>query len=326
MAKITYIVEQYGACAWYRCHTPGMALHERGHDVELGHAPADGRLAETDVYVFQRPSRPASLELIRVANERGGMTVVEMDDDYWNLHPSNPAYGAWKDTPAVKVLEECTRLAQVVTVSTKELAEVIRPVNRNVRVLENVLPTQHWPDAPKPVSREGQVVVGWAGGHAHYPDLQLLSGTVESLLARYENLVVAVAGMEKVPFRPHERLRFFKATKIEEYPQLLSRFDIGLAPVVDSRFNRCKSDLKFVEYSMIGIPSVASRIATYERTVTHGENGFLARNPKDWLKHVSRLIESPELREEVGLRARALAEARTIERTVWQWEEAYGLR
>ncbi len=292
----------------------------------LDHAPSIERLKETEIYVFQRPARSVSLDIIRKANKLGRMTVVEIDDDYWNLHPTNPVYASWKDSKGLRVLEESTRAAQMVTVTTKELSEVIRPMNRNVRVLENVLPAAHWPKSPKPVSKDSGVVVGWAGGSAHFPDLKLLSGTVEQLLRQHDDIIVAIGGMKQVPFESHERLHFYESVKIEHYPDMLARFDIGLAPVVDSRFNRCKSDLKYIEYSMIGIPTVASRIPTYERTVTHGHDGFLARNPKDWLKHVQRLIEDADLREEVGLRARELAESRTIERSVCQWEEAYGLR
>ena len=76
---------------------------------------------------------------------------------------------------------------------------------------------------------------------------------------------------------------------------------------------------------MIGLPIVASRVAPYERSLKHGETGFFARNPKDWLKHLSNLIENPELRVRLATNARAWAETRTIDRNTGLWERAYGL-
>jgi glycosyltransferase involved in cell wall biosynthesis len=324
-ARILYVVEDMWGCAWYRAHTPAMELIRRGHVAVMHDKIHEPSLDMCDVVVFQRPSHAASARAIEYALSRGKRVVVDIDDDLWTIHPSNPAFPVWNGTGRLDVLRFCLSAAHMVTVATDDLVSVVRPMNRNVTVIPNMLPAGHWP--PQGVRRKepSPLVVGWAGSSSHSVDLDVLAGTVETLLDRYPNVEVAIAGMEKVPFRPHERLRFVKPVMIEEYPLTLSKFDIGMIPLADSRFNRCKSDLKFLEYSMIGIPSVASKVAPYEGSVNHGVNGFLARNPKDWLKHLSRLIEDPELRDSMGQAARAFAEARTVEKNIGLWESAYGI-
>ena len=41
------------------------------------------------------------------------------------------------------------------------------------------------------------------------------------------------------------------------------RCDFAVAPLVDTPFNRCKSDLKILEYSALGLPVIASDLPQY---------------------------------------------------------------
>jgi len=112
---------------------------------------------------------------------------------------------------------------------------------------------------------------------------------------------------------------------IDRYASLLEGFDIGTAPLLDTRFNRCKSDLKVLEYSMAGVPFVASKVAPYEAAVAAGAGGLLARNESDWRRQLARLLDSRDLREELAESGRAWASTRTIEGNIHRWVRAYGL-
>lgn len=323
--RILYVVESMWGCAWYRCHVPATALIRRGHEAVLTERLSSELLEQCDVVVFQRPSRPSAAQAISWAREHGKLAVVDMDDDMWSIHPTNPAWQGWNETPALQVLGECVRTADLVTVASEDLRGTALPMNRRVVVLPNMLPEEHWPGERHRSLDAETLVIGWAGSPSHGPDLELLSGTVETLLAAYPNVEFVTVGLPHVPFRPHPRLKTADTVMIEEYHTVIEQFDIGVIPLVDSRFNRCKSDLKFLEYSIVGIPSVASKVVSYEGSVKHGENGFLARNAKDWLKYLSRLIEDAELRDRIGERARAFAETRIIDRSIGLWERAYGI-
>jgi glycosyltransferase involved in cell wall biosynthesis len=106
---------------------------------------------------------------------------------------------------------------------------------------------------------------------------------------------------------------------------MLVSFDIAIAPLKNIEFNKAKSDLKYLEYAMAGLPVVASDIEAYNKTIIHGQNGFLAKSEEEWFKYLSLLIEDYKLREKIGRAARAYAETRTIEKNIHLWEEAYGL-
>jgi hypothetical protein len=73
-------------------------------------------------------------------------------------------------------------------------------------------------------------------------------------------------------------------------------WDIGIAPLRDNIFNRCKTALKFYEYAMAGIPTLASNILPFV-----GECNYLADNNfEDWYNKLEKLIVDREFREELA--------------------------
>lgn len=320
--SIVYLVSTFGGVAWYRCHVPGMELRRRGHNVLMTDQLAEVDLSDCDVLVVLRQHRPEVLELVRAQNARGGMTVFEIDDDYWNLAPDNPATITW--TPEkLSGLAAMARECRIVTTSTSELAEKTRTLNPSTRVLRNMLPDEHWPTSRRTEDPATPLVLGWAGGASHAADVRIVAPVFLQLLDDFPDLEVHLAGAGEDWVPAHPRLRHLEPVMIEEYPDLLSGFDIAVAPLVDTRFNRCKSDLKFIEYAMVGIPVVASATDSYTSTVRQGENGFLAKNTKDWLKYLRRLIADAELRDRIGAAARETAERRLISQNIAKWERTY---
>lgn len=324
--KISFVADQLWACAWYRCHVPGMELLRRGHDVVLYedvHA-AVGR--DSDVLVVQATVHPELLKEITRLRAQGRLTVYDMDDDPFALHAENPGQHFWGRPEVQEMLIQMLRAVDVVTTTTPELAETLRRFNKNVAVLPNQLPSEHWPTERLPIKDGNDLVVGWAGSSSHAPDLREVHDLLIQLLERYPNIEVHLAGARPEWFRTlHPRLKFLQPVRIEQYADLVSGFDIALAPLADTRFNRAKSDLKVVEYGMLGLPVVASKMPSYARFVRNGENGFLAASSKDWLQRVSALIEDRELRDRLGAGLRRAAQNRVIERHVGRWETVYGI-
>ena len=324
--SVIFFVDDWWACAWYRANVPGAALKHLGYDVVVDAQIKPEDYDRFDVFVFQKKRDHRSLAGIQHAKDCGKYTVYELDDDIWSLSRTNPGYDVWAEPGAAYYAAQCIRSVDLVTTTTPLLAEKLRKFNPNVKVLPNVLPAEGW-DFPAPVLRDAdRIVLGWAGSSSHVEDLSILADVVPQILNRYPHVEFAYAGGPVAgPFASDSRMRRLPVTDIQHYPTVIENFDIGLIPLADSAFNRAKSDLKFVEYSMLGIPSVASKLDPYLNSIRHGENGFLATNAKDWIKFVSRLIESPELRLEMGERAQEFARARTIDRSIDKWIGAYGL-
>jgi glycosyltransferase involved in cell wall biosynthesis len=80
-----------------------------------------------------------------------------------------------------------------------------------------------------------------------------------------------------------------------------------------SRFNACKSDLKYLETALCCVPVAASRVGQHAETIHDGQNGFLAATDEEWVAKLEVLIGDPDRRAAMGRAANAdvLAHRRT---------------
>lgn len=312
--KILYLVDQWQGCAWHRAHTPGVELEKRGHEVIMTDKVRSPEVIWADVLVGQRLFEPAAIQAFRTANRLGKLTVYDIDDDLWSIHPSNPAYLFWKGAN-LEGVEELLRVSTTVTTTCQTLHGILRRFNDNVKVLPNMLPewgVEHIP------SKDGHLRLGWAGGSSHEPDFAVVRDVLLQLLTRYDNLEVLLMGADPRWLPAHKRISHIPTLPGHLYQENIRQFDIAFAPLVDNRFNRSKSDLKVLEYATLGIPSVASKVTPYVDTPA-----LLARNDKDWLRLLSRLIEDSDYRAAKAAESSRWAATRTITENVGLWEDAY---
>lgn len=318
-----------GGCRYYRLILPSMALAEHGHSLEVREATLitvdnQGGWAVSEppaeAYVFQRPAKEITVRAIAWLKDNGRRSFVEFDDALDIVPPFNEAQ------LRMRQLEQNPRnmlgamhAASGIIVSTRELAERYRPHNPNVRVVENHLDTSLW--KPRAVRSE-RPVVGWSGSATHLGDLLLLRGWLERPIQKH-GAVFRVGGAEVyAQFFPGLDVERQPWVSLDEWPATIAALDIGLAPLADNAFNRCKSHLKVLEYAAAGIPCIASDLPNYRRFVRHGETGFIAKHNRDWSRFLDLLLADESLRTAMGAAARELAEDYDIRRHVGEWEEA----
>jgi len=102
--------------------------------------------------------------------------------------------------------------------------------------------------------------------------------------------------------------------EVSKYAMNYNYFDVSLAPLVESFFNSCKSQLKVIEAGFHKKAIIASETNPYTidlvSAVDSGVfndkgNALLVsprKNHKDWAKHMKRLVDNPALVEDLGNR------------------------
>ena len=183
-------------------------------------------------------------------------------------------------------------------------------VDGRVFLLENALDT-HLLDlasVPCPGRDPATVVIGYGSGTTtHDADFMSVAPALLRIMEDFPQVRLAVYGHLCLPdyfeARTHQIVRI-PLLDADDYYQSLSRFDISLAPLERNVFNDAKSNIKFLEAALFGVPSVCSPGAAFMQVVNHGVNGFLASNDDEWYATLRRLVEDVGLRQHVGDEAR----------------------
>jgi glycosyltransferase involved in cell wall biosynthesis len=307
-----------------------------GFEVTFADAGDDGHpptitlkdLQGYDVIVAQRWNKHDGLPVWRRARTPYSRLVFELDDDLWNITAENwNAYQLYNRPDIRDAVEHAAETADLVTVSTEPLAQVLREVagHDRVTVLPNCVPD--WAlDLPRP--RRERPRVGWQGGASHGIDVLDVAAPVRRFLKRFPGWDLQLNGEDyRETFAAPEN-RMFHVPWIPVYRQpeeyfASVDFDIGLCPLYPTRFSKSKSWLKPLEYAARGIPSVASDIEPYRALITHGTDGFLVKRDHEWLLYLSMLARDEALREKMGAAARDMARRHVISTGADAWEAAY---
>ena len=101
---------------------------------------------------------------------------------------------------------------------------------------------------------------------------------------------------------PHKS--FTPTCDYETYLQLLGECEISFMPLLDTPFNRAKSDLKFIEAGACRVVPLSSDIV-YAASIEDGRNGLLFRNAEEMRTRLMRLIVMPEVAFNLASAARA---------------------
>lgn len=321
--KIFFWPSDPGGCKYYRCDLPAGGLATLGHESTVSQQMPDwARDGEADVIVAQRLTEPGPLGLFKRLSGKSKL-VYEVDDDLWHLDPSNrDAYRAY-GPDELRRAREAIEVADLVTVTTEPLADLLSAWNPNVTILPNMIPAallQHTPD-----SSDTRVTIGWGGSPSHARDFGELARPLRIVLQRFGDAVefhcMGADYTDRCSSR-RGRTRFSGWHRtVDSYLGAVD-FHIGLAPLRPTAFNDAKSDIKLLEYAALGIPALVSNVGPYARAVQNGAPAVTVTG-RGWEDPLVELIQHPDQRAEYSKLAREWAAARTIEANAWRWEEAY---
>lgn len=302
-----------------------------------------------DVVVFSRHYDNVALMgcLAEVAQKMKKPIVYETDD---LLHKVEQNIGGHKMelntmNRNLRFADYVLPKADLVTVTTAPLKEFYQSKTKtNIEVLPNFYDPKHWLGLyhyaklrqffRKRILKDKVIRIGWQGGNNHF--LNNFNHIVDPLNKLHQKYGVR---FKFVSFSGHNpNLDMFGGEKgkrkfldfdfehvpgvqLKDFPKKLASLDldIGLIVVDDNEFSRAKSNIKWMEYSLLGIPAIASRCLPYLNT-----NAVLVENTtEDWFNALEQLMLDEEKRGKIGLEARKMVRDYSIKKHAYKWLEAY---
>lgn len=325
--------------AWFRYETNPGVLHTWQEDLndprpsldvpgltvgQYVRAAIDHFCEMADIVVWHPMYYENSFEFyLEMQHKHQKPFVVEVDDNYVDVPPWNEAYHSFRNGSSFRrVSLDCMRNADAITVTTPHLGELYTAFNDNVYVIENSLDFKGdrkfvgWDKVS--VRKHKGTRLGWIGGRAHFDDLMMVSPVLRKILEKHPDVTLVLINSaikdsckalgKEYPFEGLSNVHYAdRSVPINRYAAFMASFgfDIGIAPLVDCNFNRSKSNLRWLEYSALGIPTIATDISHFSQSITPFHDGILIKDNDltKWQEAIELLIVDKNLREAIGHRA-----------------------
>jgi hypothetical protein len=205
--------------------------------------------------------------------------VYEIDDLLIGIPEWNYAHQYYaKNEKYVKTL---ISLSDGVITSTEKLKEIYSEYNNRIRVIPNHLPKFVWGNIHKATDyydERKKVKILWAGSQNHFalPGMEKdnisggdfgkgLMDFIRKTTDKYDWHLMGAMPIELEHIK--NKITFTKWRNIFEYPKTMKAIepDICIAPLEDSVFNACKSNIKSLEFAACGAPGIFSNVEPYKR-------------------------------------------------------------
>jgi glycosyltransferase involved in cell wall biosynthesis len=324
--RIASVIRPESVNANYRARIPLLALTEQGHEYVLANAhdiPNVGAFAGYDVVHFCRIWEEPFQQLARALRDRGIGVTWDCDDDLAAIEKETSSYrvvGGFNARRVVANMVAMMRLAHVVTTPCHVLEERFRRYAQDVRLIENYLaPPMIVTARPRRINQN--LRIGWIAGNEHRADVERLKlkALFERILSFHPSVEFISVGVGLGIKRAN--YHHIPSVDLLELPQVAAQFDVGIAPLADTRFNRARSNIKVKEYAAAGTPWLASDMEPYQ-DLGEAHGGLVISNDQ-WERAVMALLGDPTRRNVLARRARAWGKTQGIMSHTDGWEQAF---
>lgn len=243
--------------------------------------------------------------------------VFAADDLLTNLPESNPLRRNIPPNSRASLkyaLDRCDRMV----VSTEFLAESYRGFIKDIRVVPNCLEQKVWLPLHSRKRTGKRPRIGWAGGSTHQGDLILLKEVIEKTRGEADWIFFGMCPEEIRPLLSE----YHPLYPFHEYPARLAalNLDLAVAPLADHPFNRGKSNLRLLEYGILGIPVVCTDIDPYRNSPAC----CVPNTSHAWVEAVRARISDADARDQEGREMKSWVQRHfLLENNLDQWLAAH---
>ena len=247
------------------------------------------------IIIYRAPYNEMLVNLIQVAKEFNKPVLYDIDDlvidtkytDQLSYVKGLSKIEKQNYDAGVTNYGKMLVLCDIAIASTEDLKKELKKYNTKVLLNRNLGSEElkKLSNNAEKLSDASCVHIGYfSGSITHNENFELIMPAILKILASFNNV--------KLPFVDWRLL-----------PQLVKNVDINLAPLVDTIFNRAKSEIKWLEAGLLKIPTIASNIGSFKDMIIEGETGILVDSSEDWFEKLELLVTNGELRKKIGRNA-----------------------
>ena len=253
-----------------------------------------------DIFIFLRSDSDIDAYVSKIAKKAGKRRVYVLDDDLLNVPDylsSSPYYLLPSTNNNIRtIMSNCDVF---LTPSPVLLEKYGSSFEYKYLISEPSL------NRINKKEKNDKVKIGFAGSIDRAQDINnILSNAIRIIVEKYGDSIEIEFMGAKPDFVDELGLRHLPYQDgYDSYTAYMAKcnWDIGLAPMPETEFHRCKYFNKYIEYASFGIAGIYTDCEPYVFGIKNGENGLLVKNTtEDWVNAISELIENNKLREKIS--------------------------
>ena len=257
-----------------------------------------------DIVIMNRMLNVITASKMEEWRNKYGFKLVVDNDDYWELDPSHILYERYVLNNIPQQIIDFIKIADLCTCTHERLAQEIYKYNKNVHILPNALPYGDEQFGDEKLDSD-KVRLFWSGSATHEKDIEILRQpfkrlqgmNIRTVIAGYNDAEKPVWDKMIAAFTCGLKLNptIYNYAKVTEYMGAYMDSDISIIPLVSSKFNAMKSNLKVLETASRKNPAIVSYTNPYLDMPVH-----YVKSQKDWNIHIRNLVNDEQMRKESG--------------------------
>lgn len=309
----------------YRIEQPGKGLSSvegvQAANLDLLDLPDISVLTKVPVLILHHLSDPDLLPVVAERRRRGLLTIYELADNFRFSGEHLPQAKRRGPPEYHVVMEELLRRCHAVQTTGPALRDRYQNLNRNFLIFPNLVDAVHRGRREASISKK--VTIGWGGSARHFSDLAHYADALCAWILRNPETRLAIMATEKIQRLfsnlPRSQVALYRPGKLTDYFSFLDALDIGVAPLLPTEFNACRSDVKYLEYALRQVVPLCSRFGPYTEIGREGENILLFGEAAELTEQLDRLHSNPQLGRRIALQAKQWVERNRLNRRqVWE--------
>ncbi len=202
------------------------------------------------------------------------------------------------------------KICDGVITTTEVLAGELKKFISNVFINRNVANEEMWKLSQEALIKKGnkikdyKIIIGYfCGNIIHNSDLEMIKPILIKILREFKNVQLSLLGKFNISDFMKEfssQIIFQKYIDWRKLPEKISNFDINIVPLENNIFNSVKSENKWIEASLLKVPTIASNFGVFKDLIKHNITGLLCSDLNDWYISLKNLINDEHLRGSIG--------------------------
>lgn len=250
---------------------------------------------DADFVIVQRTAFDKLHQATKLVEKAGtAKLIVDNDDAFHEISEEHPEYT--QQIKRVEAMEYLLEKADRIWVSTEKLID--KKYADKTQVVINTLDSRLWGNRPAKTTK-GPLKMVYMGTATHDADLEMILPALDKVQETNPFQLFTIGVSQNVPERAWitqlntPRFGSLYPTFVDWF-QEQGPFDIGLSPLVDSAFNRSKSDIKCLDYFAAGIMPVVSDILPYQSKEIEPFIIKVKNDEKQWVRTLAEIAKDPE--------------------------------